>query len=455
MELKVKSPYSGALVCRLPLLDGAQVEARLKRAAEAAAPWRDTPLVVRIERVRSGIEEFRRNLESVARDITLQMGKPIAQARAEVQTMLARADHLLAAAPTSLAPVELPEANGLIRRIEHVPLGPVLTLSAWNYPLLIAVNVVVPALLAANPVLLKHSNRTPLCAEHFARAFVQLPEGVFAALTLDHAQVARLVRDERIQHVAFTGSVAGGRAVQQAARERFIDVGLELGGSDPAYVAADADVAWSAAQIVDGACYNAGQSCCAVERAYVHASRYEEFLEAARGVMAEYVAGDPLDEATTLGPMADAASVRVLARRVKAAVRAGARVAFQGTVPDERFFPPTLVADCPEGADLLTEENFGPVLPVVKVEDDAEALRQMNASRYGLTASVWTSDAARAEWFVQRLDAGTVFQNRCDFLDPGLPWTGVKDSGRGVTLSAYGFLQLTRRKSVHLRIQQG
>jgi len=260
-----------------------------------------------------------------------------------------------------------------------------------------------------------------------------------------------MIGDPRVAHVAFTGSVEGGRAVQRAASERFIDVGLELGGKDPAYVAADAELGFAVENLVDGACYNAGQSCCAVERVYVHENLYEEFLERAATAMSAYRTGDPLEEGTTLGPMVRASSVSFLEEQVAEALERGARLVCGGTRIDDRFFPATLLADCPQDADVMQEESFGPILPARAVAGDDEALALMNDSRFGLTASIWTADASRAERFVRELAAGTVFQNRCDYLDPCLPWTGVGDSGKGSTLSPYGFHHLTRRKAVHLR----
>jgi acyl-CoA reductase-like NAD-dependent aldehyde dehydrogenase len=290
---------------------------------------------------------------------------------------------------------------------------------------------------------------------HFERALAALPDpGVFAHAVVPDERAGALVADPRVDHVAFTGSVRTGRSVYRTASERLIDAGLELGGKDPAYVAADADLDFAAENVVDGACYNAGQSCCAVERAYVQRSVYAPFLERAQRVMARYRLGDPLDEATTLGPLVDRAALERVEAHVADALRRGARLVAGGRRPGSLagfFHEPTLLADCPDDADAMREETFGPLLPVRAVADDDEALLRMNDSRYGLTASVWTRDPERAERFVRELECGTVYQNRCDYLDPTLPWTGVKESGIGATLSRYGYLHLTRRKSVHLR----
>jgi acyl-CoA reductase-like NAD-dependent aldehyde dehydrogenase len=458
MALRVVNPFNQEVVAELALDDDAQVRAKVAAARRAFERWSRRPLGERAERVQAGLQRFRARGEEIAREVTLQMGKPIREARREVQTLFERAEHMMAIAAETLAPEVLPAREGLHRRIEHAPLGVVLDIAAWNYPLLIPVNVVVPALLAGNAVLLKHSARTPLCGERFAQAFADpdLP-GLVASLNIGHEQTAALIADPRaVDYVAFTGSVAGGRSVYRQASQRILDVGLELGGKDPAYVAEDADLDFAVDGVVDGACYNAGQSCCAVERVYVHRRLYDEFLARARAVMERYRLGDPLDERTTLGPLAGSRALDLLERQVEDAVRRGARSLLGGRrLPDTRgnFFPPTLLADVPNDAEAMQEESFGPLLPARKVADDEEALRLMNDTRYGLTASVWTRDRERADRLAGELRAGTVYQNRCDYLDPALPWTGVGESGMGSTLSRYGFYHLTRRRSIHLRAQ--
>lgn len=456
MSLAAHNPYDGSLVCERGS-DHAERDAVLGAARDAQRAWREVPLGERIERIGAALGYFEAEAEAIALEVTRQMGKPLVEARGEVGTCVARARHMLSEAPDALAPDVLPDVPGragraIERRILHAPVGVVLNLAAWNYPLLIPVNVIVPALAAGNAVVLKHSERTPLCADRFERAFAALEGGALVrSVTLTHPEVAEWSADERVDAIAFTGSVAGGRAVQMAARARFVGVGLELGGKDPAYLAADVDMDFALENVIEGACYNAGQSCCAIERVYVHRSRYDEFLERAQEAVKAWTHGDPTLETTKLGPMATARALDVLEAQVQDACRAGARLLSGGARVDERFFPATLLADCPQDTDAMREESFGPLIPVQAVESDAEALARMNDSRFGLTASVWTEDAALADWFAERLEAGTVFQNRADVLDPALPWTGWKDSGRGVTLSRYGFQHLTLRKGLHLR----
>jgi len=453
MPLCVINPYDQRVYRELPFETAAGIAEKIAAARDAFDQWRRVPLEKRIAEIRRGLDYFRDQQDTIAADITRQMGKPIREAHNEFGGFFERADYMLAIAEQTLAPEVLPPRDGLHRRIEREPLGLVLDIAAWNYPLLIAVNVVVPALAAGNAVLLKHSAKTPLCGQHFQKAFAHLP-GLLSHLVLTHAQTLDLIRDPRIDHVVFTGSVNGGRHVHQAAAGRFIDVGLELGGKDPAYVAEDADLAASVPGVVEGALYNGGQSCCAIERVYVHRKIYDAFLEQALDAIGHYTPGDPMDPGTTLGPLADRSAPDLLQGQVQDALERGGRLLAGGKRPEGmpgNFYLPTLLADVDHDAVVMQEESFGPLLPVRAVADDGEALMLMNASRYGLTASVWTRSRERAEWFAARLAAGTVYQNRCDYLDPGLPWTGVKDSGRGSSLSRYGYYALTRPKSINFR----
>lgn len=453
MCLKVINPYSQAVYHEMAFDRPEALNRKILNALEAFRSWRRLPLAERIAIIREGLDYFDRHREPIAAEITAQMGKPIREARAELDGFFERANHMLAGAPEVLAPDVLPAKPGLERRIRHEPLGVVFDIAAWNYPLLIAVNVVVPALAAGNAVLLKHSARTPLCGGHFEKAWAHYP-GLVNHLVLSHEDTAAVIRDPRVAHVVFTGSVTGGRHIQGLIGERFIGAGLELGGKDPAYVAGDADLAFAVANLVEGACYNAGQSCCAVERVYVHRDLYETFVAQAQEAINALRPGDPMDPATTLGPLADRGALERLEAQVRDAVQRGARLLTGGCrlkAQSGNFFAPTLLADVPNAAEVMQTESFGPILPVQSVTDDRQALEKMNDSRYGLTASVWTRSRQRADWLATRLEAGTVYQNRCDYLDPGLPWSGVKDSGRGVSLSPHGYYHLTRTKSLHFR----
>jgi len=459
-ELEVINPYTEKVELTLPLLSPADVNQVVARARGAFEAWRWTPMVERASLCERFVAAFEAMAEEAALDITRQMGKPIAQARGEVQGMLGRARHMIAIAGDVLKDEYVEEKPGFVRYIRHEPLGVVLDVAAWNYPLLIAVNVVVPAVLAGNAVILKHSSRTPLCGLAFEKAFAAAgaPDGLVQSFVADHFVTDLLICQPKIDFVSFTGSVRGGHEVVRSAAGRFIGMGLELGGKDPAYVCADANFDYAVENTVDGALYNAGQSCCAVERIYVERSIYDRFVEAYAAKTRAYAKlGDPMDTATTQGPMATPTAARYLRDQVDDAVRRGGTLVVDPasyTLPKWGWFAaPAVVANPPQSCSLMQEESFGPVVGIIPVDSDAEAIRLMNDSAYGLTASIWTSDATRAAKVGAQVETGTFFMNRCDFLDPALPWTGVKDTGRGATLSHYGLLQLTQLKSMHLRTQ--
>ncbi len=456
--LVVDNPFTGAPACTVALADDSAVGAALDRARRAQQAWRASALRDRMSLCERAIAAMEADAASIAGDITRMMGKPLAQAHGEIQTCAARARHSIASAERALAEVELPPLAGFERRIVREPLGVVLDLPAWNYPLLTAVNCVVPAVLAGNSVIVKHSPRSPLCGEHFARAFEKAgaPAHLVQALHCDHPTAERLAADERVDHVVFTGSIFGGHRIVQALSKRFVHPCLELGGNDPAYVAPDCDLDKTVENVVDGAMYNAGQSCCAVERVYVHGGVYGRFVEKAEALVRTYVMGDPTRETTTLGPIAQPHHVAELEELVRDARDHGGRVLAGGRAATAggqgRFFEATLLVDGNHSMKLFRQESFGPILPVMRVESDDEAISKMNDSRLGLTASVWTRDRDRAARFARSLECGTVYMNRCDYLDPALPWSGWKDSGRGVSLSDLGFDNLTRPKAYHFRL---
>jgi len=457
-SLNVDNPFTGDNACTVPLADEATVNVVLDRARAAARSFRTSSVAERIALCERAVAWMEANADTIAADITRMMGKPLDQAKGEVKGMALRARHMASIAEESLKDIVLPPKESFERRIVKEPLGVIFDLPAWNYPLLTAVNAVIPAVLAGNAVIVKHSPRSPLCGEHFARAFeaAGAPPSLVQALHCDHPTSERIVGDARVDHVLFTGSVFGGHRIQEAAAKRFLHVGLELGGNDPAYVAPDCDLAKTVENVIDGAIYNAGQSCCAVESVYVHRSIYPKFLEAAEPLVRAYVLGDPMDAKTTLGPIAQPHHVAELEAFVDDAKAKGARVIAGGkraSVDGKgRFFQATLIADATPQMALLQRESFGPIVPVAVVDSDEDALAQMNASSLGLTASVWTKDRDRAARMARALEYGTVLMNRCDALDPALPWTGVKDSGRGVTLSTLGFDALTRPKAIHFRL---
>ena len=454
----IDNPYTLDEAARRPLACEDTLDNVLARAAAEATRLAATSIQQRATLCQRAVEIMQQRRDRIAAEITCMMGKPRAQAAAEVDGMAARARHMIAIAPEALAEQRVAGRDGYDRRIQRVPLGVVLNMPAWNYPLLTCVNALIPALLAGNAVVLKHSTRSLLCGEHFADAFTAAgaAPGVVQAVCCDHARAAWMVADRRVGYVAFTGSVAGGRAIYRTVgRSRFIDVGLELGGKDAAYVAPDADIDQAAAALVDGACYNAGQSCCGVERVYVAASRFDDFVAAARKHMRALRLGDPQQD-VYLGPMAQPHAPQQLKRQVDAARHAGAQV-LEGGSPSQhhgkgRFFQPSLLVDVHPGMSIMREESFGPLLPVMSVPDDHAAVTHINDSHLGLTASLWTQDVARAHHLAAQLSVGTVYLNQCDTLDPALPWTGVKDSGKGCTLSPLGYMYLTRARALNFRL---
>jgi acyl-CoA reductase-like NAD-dependent aldehyde dehydrogenase len=458
--LRTVSPIDGRVVAERLLAGVAELRTALAAARDAQASWRSCPVRERVAVVERFCQAMLSRRTEIARELTLQMGRPVRYTPLEVDRLCERARHMAEIAEEALAPLALPPKDALRRFIRREPVGTVLTIAPWNYPYLTAVNSVVPAILAGNAVLLKHSAQTPLCAERFAQAFAAagLPSGVFQVLHLSHEDTDRAIRSPGIDFVAFTGSVEGGTKVQRAAAERFIGVNLELGGKDPAYVRADANLAHAVENLVDGAFFNSGQSCCGIERIYVHERVYESFVERAVALVKAYVLGNPLEEATTLGPMVRASAADFVREQTAEAIRKGARALvdpklFPSSAAGTPYLAPQILVDVDHTMRVMTEESFGPVVGIMRVRSDDDAVTLMNDSPYGLTAALWTEDADAAIALGERLETGTVFMNRCDYLDPALAWTGVKNSGRGCTLSRLGFEALTRPKSYHLRVR--
>jgi acyl-CoA reductase-like NAD-dependent aldehyde dehydrogenase len=454
------SPIDGSVYAEFDLASASAIGSALQRAVEAQRRWKRVSVDERAAMCRRMVSLMIDRVDELATQLTWQMGRPITQTPNELRRGFhERATYMIDVAAGMLADVDVGAREGLQRFIRREPLGVVLVLAPWNYPYLTSVNAVVPAIMAGNSVILKMALQTPLVAERYAEAFEHagLPPGVFQYLHAGHDDVARMIADPRVAFVSFTGSVEGGHAVQRAASGRFIAANLELGGKDPAYVRADAPLDFTVENIVDGAFFNAGQSCCAVERIYVHRDVYDEFVDRFVALTRQYRLGNPLQDETTLGPMVRTSAADVVRDQIREAITRGAR-----TLIDPREFPaaregtpylaPHVLVDVHHRMAIMTEETFGPAVGIMSVKDDDEAVALMNDSRYGLTGSIWTSDLEAATRIGDRVDTGTWFMNRCDYLDPALAWTGVKDSGRGCSLSRLGYESLTRPKSFHLRL---
>jgi acyl-CoA reductase-like NAD-dependent aldehyde dehydrogenase len=457
-KLKTVSPVDGSVYVERPYAAPEDIAQALTRAVRAGKVWRDVPVAERAEVCARAVDAVVAARDDIAGEITWQMGRPIRYSPAEVGGFEKRARHMIAIAPEALADIGIGDREGFTRFIRRQPLGVVFTVAPWNYPYLTSVNSVIPALMAGNAVILKHSAQTPLAAERYAEAFdsADLPTGVFQFLHLDHPSTAKVIRAPEVDFVAFTGSVGGGEMVEAAAHGRFIGVGLELGGKDPAYVRADADLDFAVENLVDGVFFNCGQSCCGIERLYVHERVYDSFVGGFADLVGQYKLGDPTDPETTLGPMVRAEAADFVRAQTSDAISAGAKAlidpsGFDADGEGTPYLAPQVLTGVDHSMSVMTEESFGPVVGIMKVGSDDEAVDLMNDSRFGLTASIWTADETAAVAIGDRVDTGTWYQNRCDFLDPALAWTGVKLSGRGCTLSALGYEALTRPKSFHLR----
>ncbi len=454
--LQVVSPVDGSTFAERPLATWDEVDAALARATAATASWQDTPLDERIALTERFAAVLDQNAEEWGPELSWQMGRPVRFAGREITTAADRARRMANLASTALTDVAVDGPDNAELFIRKVPLGVVLVIPAWNYPYLIAVNSVVPALLAGNSVVLKHSSQTPLCSERLAAALAEagLPDGVFHAVHTDHTTTERAVADKRVAFVAFTGSVHGGHTMVGALANRFVGCGLELGGKDPAYVRVDADLDHAIENLVDGSFFNSGQSCCGIERIYVERSNYQAFVDGFVDLTRKYQLGNPLNPETDLGPVVRAAHADFVRAEVASAVSAGGRALIDPSdfmqADGGTYLAPQVLVDVDHSMSIMREETFGPVVGIMAVDGDEQAIQLMNDSPYGLTASVWTSDRDAAVSIGNRVDTGTWFMNRCDYLDPGLAWVGVKDSGRGCTLSVLGFDQLTRPKSYHL-----
>ncbi|WP_436643551.1 aldehyde dehydrogenase family protein [Microbaculum sp. FT89] len=452
------SPVNGELYAERPLTPDTEVDAAIAAARSAQAEWKRLPVFERARICSTAVDAMLAMRDEIVPELAWQMGRPVKFGAGELRGFEERARHMIDIADLALARIDPAPKENFRRWISREPLGVVFVVAPWNFPYLTAVNSIVPALMAGNAVILKHAAQTLLVGDRFQQAFdaAGLPSGLFRNLTLSHGQTARIISGGHVDQVNFTGSVVGGKAMEAAASGTFTGLGLELGGKDPAYVRADCDMTQSIENLVDGAFFNSGQSCCGIERIYVHRDVYSEFVDGFVDLARQYVLGDPLEDATTLGPMVKGEAADFVRGQIDAAVRAGARAhldpkAFPRDAAGSPYMAPQVLTDVNHQMAVMVEESFGPVVGIMSVADDDEAVQLMNDSPYGLTASVWTGDLSAAEQIGDRVETGTVFMNRCDYLDPALAWTGVKDTGRGATLSKVGYETLTRPKSWHMR----
>ena len=453
--VKCISPIDGSLFAERPCLSQNQAFAATERARAAQADWARRPLQERIDLVRAGVAAIGAMNDEIVPELAHQMGRPIRYG-GEFGGFNERASYMADIAASALAPTQIEDSDNFRRLIKRVSHGVVLVVAPWNYPYMTAINTVAPALIAGNTVVLKHASQTLLVGERMAAAFqtAGIPEAVFQNVFLDHATTSALIAANSFGFVNFTGSVSGGRAMEHAAAGTFTGLGLELGGKDPGYVMEDADLDAAAETLIDGAMFNSGQCCCGIERIYVSEALYKPFVEKAVEIVSGYQLGNPLDPDTTLGPMAHLRFADEVRAQTAEAYADGAKALIDPALfPNDggAYLMPQILIDVDHTMRAMRDESFGPLVGIMKVKDDAEAVALMNDSNFGLTAALWTQDYARAEAIADEIDTGTVFTNRCDYLDPALCWTGCKDTGRGGGLSQIGFHNLTRPKSYHMK----
>ncbi len=454
MTLTCISPIDGSVYATRETLDVAAAKDAVARAKAAQKDWAARPLAERIALVQAGVAAVGAMNDDIVPELAHQMGRPVRYG-GEFGGFNERASYMASIAEDALADIEIEDSAAFRRVIKRVPHGVVLVVAPWNYPYMTAINTVAPALIAGNAVMLKHASQTPLVGERMAAAFhsAGIPQDVFQNVFLDHQTTSDLIAERAFGFVNFTGSVGGGQAMERAAAGTFTGVGLELGGKDPGYVMEDANLDAAVDTLIDGAMFNAGQCCCGIERIYVVESLFDAFVEKAVAIVNGYKLGNPLDPETTLGPMAHVRFANEVRAQISEAVADGATAHIETFTQDDggAYLTPQILTGVTHDMRVMRDESFGPVVGIMSVKDDAEAIRLMNDSQFGLTASLWTQDTARAETIADQIETGTVFMNRADYLDPALCWTGCKDTGRGGGLSVIGFHNLTRPKSYHLK----
>jgi acyl-CoA reductase-like NAD-dependent aldehyde dehydrogenase len=450
------SPVDGSVYAERPALNFDDAAAAVARARKAQKAWAKRPLEDRVQLVLKGVERLNQMAPQVVEELAWQMGRPVKYG-GEFKGFNERSNYVATIAASALAPIVVESSDHFERYIEREPHGVVFVIAPWNYPYMTAINTIAPALMAGNSVVLKHASQTLLVGERLVQAFNEagVPEDMFMNVFLDHATTSALIAAGSFNFINFTGSVEGGRNIERAAAGTFTGIGLELGGKDPGYVMEDADLDAAVDTLMDGATFNSGQCCCGIERIYVTENLYDEFVEKSVKWVSNYKLGNPFDPETTLGPMAHKRFADTVRAQIAQAVSKGAKA-----LVDPKLFPaddggayiaPQILVDVDHSMDIMREETFGPAVGIMKVKNDAEALELMNDCQYGLTVSLWTKDAERAASLGRDLETGTVFMNRADYVDPGLCWTGCKNTGRGGSLSIIGFHNLTRPKSYHLK----
>lgn len=455
--LKVISPVDNRVYAERNFATDHEIKMALAAAVNAQKEWLQSSLVERRSICFKAVEKLDEQKQLMGEELSWQMGRPICYWPGEINGFAERVRYMAGIAEKKLADLQVTKQKGFTRFIKRVPVGVVFSIVPWNYPYLTAVNSIIPAIMAGNVVLMKPSSQTPLTAERIAKAFASagLPAGVFQTLFLNHKATTKIIQSHDVNYVAFTGSVLGGRAIEKAAAGHFIDVGLELGGKDPAYVCADANMNHAVENLVDGAFFNSGQSCCGIERIYVHETVYKNFVEAFIDLVQQYRLGDPLKNETTLGPMARSQAADLVRHHIHDAEKKGAKLCvdvdkFDADQQGTPYMAPQVLLNVDHSMQVMQDESFGPVVGIMQVSSDEQAVELMNDSKFGLTASVWTQDESRAIEIGSKVQTGTLFMNRCDYLDPALAWTGVKNSGKGCTLSELGYEKLTRPKSFNL-----
>lgn len=454
--LRCISPIDGSVYAERPVVDAKDAARIVATARERQREWAARPLEERVALIRAGVARLGEMTGEMVPELAWMMGRPVRYG-GEFRGVDERASYMADIAERALAPIVVEASENFERRMLREPHGVVFVMAPWNYPYLTAINSVVPALIAGNAVVLKHATQTLLVGERMVRAFEEagLPQGLFVNIFLDHPATERLIGAGSFDFINFTGSVEGGRTIERAAAGTFTGLGLELGGKDPGYVMEDADLDAAVDTLIDAAMFNSGQCCCGIERIYVTAALYDAFVARAVATVSGYKLGNPLDEATTLGPMAHQRFAAEVRAQTAEAIAAGATPLIDpASFPEDdgdAYLMPQLLVGVDHTMRVMREESFGPVVGIMKVADDEEALALMNDSDYGLTASLWTADPVRAAALGARIETGTVYMNRADYLDPGLCWTGCKQTGRGGALSEIGYYNLTRPKSYHLK----